>query len=179
MATDKGAGGNSSPATRLLDGGCELVVALALIALVVIIVADVFTRSALGFSLQISDEYCGYLLVAITFLSLSVSHTHGTFHHVEFVQARLSERGQLMSQVAFDVLALIVCVILNWQFFRLELRSLESGSMAPSVMMTPLWIPQIAMPIGGTLVCLALLRTIVARVRRLATLPAASSVKAG
>jgi TRAP-type C4-dicarboxylate transport system permease small subunit len=170
MAIETSAGNGSSPGLRLLDKGCELVVALALIAMAVIIIADVFTRNALGYSLQISDEICGYLLVAVTFMSMSVSHTHGTFHRVKFVQARLSERSRLISQVAFDVVALVVCAVLDWQFIRLEFGAWVSGSMAPTIMMTPLWIPQLSMPIGGTLVCLALARTIVAKARRLTAL---------
>ena len=48
-----------------------------------------------GTSLQITDEVGGYLLVALTFLSMSVAEAHGAFHRVEFVQMRLSPSARI------------------------------------------------------------------------------------
>jgi TRAP-type C4-dicarboxylate transport system permease small subunit len=161
-------------ATRPLAAGtteiarvCEFAVAAALLAMVLIIAVDVFARSLLGFSLQMSDEMCGYLLVAATFLSVPVSLAHDGFHHVELIQARLTPRGRLISRLGFDVLALVVCTILDWQFIRLELSAWNSGAMAPSVMMTPLWIPQLSLPLGMSLVCLLLIAAIISKVQQL------------
>src|SRR5690606_7443449 len=92
----------------------------ALLAMLALIAIDIFTRSVLNFSFEVSDELSGYMLVAIAFLSLSVCHVNGSFHQVEFLQARLSERGRLASLVLFEVLMLGVAGILLWQYVRLE-----------------------------------------------------------
>jgi TRAP-type C4-dicarboxylate transport system permease small subunit len=146
---------------------CEIICAVALVAMMVLIGAEVLVRSVLGFSLQITDEIGGYLLVAISFLSLPVAEAHGAFHHVEFVQSRLGERGRLVSRLVFDLLSLAFCVLLDWQLIRVEIATWRSGDVAPTILATPLWIPEMAMAIGTTVLCFTLVKTILARARRL------------
>lgn len=155
------------PVAGILENSSEFLCALGLIAMMAMIGTEVFVRAVLGTSLQITDELGGYFLVAISFLSLSVSQAHDAFHHVEFVQARLSPRGRLVSQIGFDLLSLLFCILLDWQLIRLELNTWDSGDVAPTILLTPLWIPRLSMPIGITIVCLTLVRTIAAKLRRL------------
>ena len=66
-------------------------------------------------SLQITDEVGGYLLVAMTFLSMSVAEAHGAFHRVELVQVRLSRKAQMISQIVFDLMSLGASALVTWQ----------------------------------------------------------------
>ncbi len=156
-----------SAAGRLLDNACELACAAGLLTMMALTVSEVFSRTVFHYSLQASDEIGGYLLVAITFLAMPVAHSFGTFHHVEFVQARLSRRGKLLSKVIFDLIALAGCMVLDWQLIRFEISSFRSEDVAATLLRTPLWIPQFMMPLGATILCLALLRTICSRSRQL------------
>ncbi len=155
-----------------LERGCEIACAVALVAMMAMIGVEVFVRSLLGFSLQISDEIGGYLLVAISFLSLSVAEAHGAFHHVEFVQSRLGERVRLVSRIVFDLLSLLFCVLLNWQLIRVEIGTWNSGDVAPTILATPLWIPEMPMAIGTTALCFTLVKAILVKIRRLLALAA-------
>ena len=150
-----------------IEHACEIACALALVTMMVMIGAEVFVRSLLGFSLQITDEIGGYLLVAISFLSLSVAEAHGAFHHVEFVQNRLGERGRLISRIVFDLLSLLFCVLLDWQLIRVEIGTWDSGDVAPTILATPLWIPEMMMAIGTTALCFTLVKALLAKIRRL------------
>ena len=152
-----------------VEHACEIVCAIALVAMMVMIGAEVLVRGVLGFSLQITDEIGGYLLVAISFLSLPVAEAHGAFHHVEFVQSRLGERGRLASRLVFDLLSLAFCVLLDWQLIRVEIGTWRSGDVAPTILATPLWIPEMAMAVGTTVLCFTLVKTILAKARRLMT----------
>ncbi len=67
--------------------------ALFLIAMIVLIGAEAIARNVFATSLQITDEIGGYLLVALTFLSMSVAEAHGAFHRVELIQSRLNARA--------------------------------------------------------------------------------------
>jgi TRAP-type C4-dicarboxylate transport system permease small subunit len=49
----------------------------------------------------------------------------------------------------------------------LTLNSLRNEDVAPTPLQTPLWIPQSLMAIGGALLCLALVRTIIAKIRNM------------
>ena len=73
--------------------------------MLVVIGADIFTRYLLNFSFEVADELGGYMLVVMTFVSLSVCQVTNSFHQVELVQARLSQRGRALSAAFFDVLA--------------------------------------------------------------------------
>ena len=72
---------------------CKWASEAALITMLVVIGGDIFTRYLLNFSFEIADELGGYMLVVMTFVSLSVCQVNGAFHQVELVQARLSPRA--------------------------------------------------------------------------------------
>src|SRR5262245_17451260 len=115
----------------IVEKSCLLFSGLALMVLLALVAVDIVTRWAFNFSFEVSDEVGAYMLVAITFLSLPVSHINGAFHRVEFLQARLSQRAQLISRFGFDVLSLAVCAILVWQFAALVGSAWRVGHLAP------------------------------------------------
>jgi TRAP-type C4-dicarboxylate transport system permease small subunit len=166
-AMHEGAAADTLPAATTIDRLGEFLCAAALVGMTVLIGAEAIARNVFNFSLQITDEIGGYLLVAVTFLSLSVAQVHGAYHQVELVQARLSPRTRLLSQIFFDLMSLAACLVVTWQLVRLNLNSWRSEDVAPTPLLTPLWIPQLSMAIGMALFCLALGRTIATRWRRI------------
>jgi TRAP-type C4-dicarboxylate transport system permease small subunit len=158
---------NIAPGPGPVEDGCEFVCALFLMAMIVLIGAEAIARNLLGTSLQVTDEVGGYLLVAVTFLSMSVAEAHGAFHRVEFIQARLMERYRILSQVLFDLIALAAAGLVTWQLTRLALNAWRAEDVAPTPLQTPLWFPQSVMGIGMALLCFSLCRTIIAKLRRL------------
>jgi TRAP-type C4-dicarboxylate transport system permease small subunit len=159
-----------TPNETLLERLCQRLCEIALVVSIVMIGAEVVSRALFHFSFQVTDEIGGYLLVAISFLSLPVAQVHHGFHHVEFVQARLSPSGRAWSRLFFDLLCLLCIAILLWQLVRLELRSWSSGDVAPTILATPLWIPRLTMPLGMGVLLLTLLRTMIGDCRRIAAL---------
>lgn len=153
----------------VVERACRLVSEAALVILLVLTTVDIATRALFNFSFEVSDEVGGYMLVVITFLSLSVCHVNGSFHEVEFVQARLSERGRVVARLVFEVMALIACLLLTWQFIRLETSSWRFDDHAPTYLNTPLWLPRLALPLGMAALCFALVRTLVTGLNRLRT----------
>jgi TRAP-type C4-dicarboxylate transport system permease small subunit len=145
----------------------EALCALFLIAMIVLIGSEAVARNVFSTSLQITDEIGGYLLVATTFLSMSVAEAHGAFHRVELVQARLSPSARIVSQIAFDLMSLVASALIAWQLTRVVLNSWRSEDVAPTPLQTPLWLPQTTMAIGMLLLCFALINTILAKIRRL------------
>jgi TRAP-type C4-dicarboxylate transport system permease small subunit len=145
---------------------CKYASEAALITMLVVIGADIFTRYLLNFSFEVADELGGYMLVVMTFVSLSVCQVNGAFHQVELIQARLTARGRALSAAIFDVLSFGFAAILLWHFIRLEFSSYRFGERAPTYLETPLWIPRLAMAIGAAALCFAIVRTFIAHVRR-------------
>jgi TRAP-type C4-dicarboxylate transport system permease small subunit len=172
-AVSRGIG--EGPVERL----CKLACVAALAVMLVVIGVDIVTRSLFNFSFEVSDELGGYMLVVITFASLSVCQVNDSFHHVELVQSRLSARGRAVSHVIFDALSLLFCALLFWQLVKFEISSWRFGDRAPTYLATPLWIPRLAMVIGAAALCFSVLRTIAADVRKLRELGAASRGRYG
>jgi TRAP-type C4-dicarboxylate transport system permease small subunit len=171
MIEEDGAAASLPHRAVLAEGPVERVCAVlseaAIVVMLAVIGLDILTRAVFNYSLEISDELGGYMLVLITFVSLSVCQVNRSFHHVEFVQARLSRFGQAVSRLVFDVISLGAGAILTWQFVRLEISSFKSGDRAPTYLATPLWLPRTVMLIGILALCVSLLRMIALHMRRL------------
>jgi TRAP-type transport system small permease protein len=160
------------PTWRALPAGpverlCNLACMAALIVMLTVIGLDIATRALLNFSFEISDELGGYMLVVIAFVSLPVCQVHDSFHHVEFIQSRLSPRGRAVSHVIFDLLSLAFCAALVWQLGRLEITSWRFGDEAPTYLATPLWIPRLAMVAGAAALTFSVARMLAADIARL------------
>jgi TRAP-type transport system small permease protein len=168
------AGARGAPRSRALPEGpverlCNVACMAALVVMLGAIGIDIVTRSVFNFSFEISDELGGYMLVVITFVSLPVCQVNDSFHHVEFVQARLSTRARAISRVTFDLLSLAFCGILLWQLARFEISSWRLDDHAPTYLATPLWIPRLAMLVGAAALVFSMVRTLAADFSRLRT----------
>ena len=150
----------------VVERACKFACIAALVVMLVVIAVDIVTRSVFNFSFEISDELGGYMLLIITFVSLSVCQVNDSFHHVELVQARLSPLGRAVSHVIFDLLSLAFCGLLVWQLARFELSSYRFGDVAPTYLATPLWLPRTAMMLGAAALCFSVARTLAADVAR-------------
>jgi TRAP-type C4-dicarboxylate transport system permease small subunit len=147
---------------RICRAACEV----ALLAMVVLISAEVGARSV-GFSFEFVDEIGGYLLSALTFLSLPVALVGGAYHKVEYVRQRLGRNNRAVVAIAFTLLSLLFAAVLLWQLWRLVYRSLASNVVAPTILGTPLWLPQSAMLIAVACLIFSLLRVLLAEVQAL------------
>lgn len=94
---------------------CELLI----VTMVLVIAAEVVSRGFFNFSLHITHELAGYLLVAVTFLGIGISLHDRALFRVEFLFSRLPARGQHALQLVFDLLALGFGVVLDHQLIRL------------------------------------------------------------
>jgi TRAP-type C4-dicarboxylate transport system permease small subunit len=157
--------GPSHPAEGWVERLCRWLCALAILSMIVMVASEVFLRNVLGLSLQSADELGGYLLVGVSFLSLSTCFVSGAFHKVEFIDGRLGERGHALRKLIFDAMSLAFCLLLLWQLTRLVLRSWEGGDFAATILGTPLWIPQLTMPLGIAALCYSVTKSLWADVR--------------
>jgi len=151
------------PVERLCNFACMV----ALVVMLGVIGVDIVTRTLLNFSFEVSDELGGYMLVVITFVSLPVCQVNDSFHHVEFIQSRLSARGRAISHVVFDLLSLAFCAALLWQLLRFEMSSWRFDDHAPTYLATPLWLPRLAMVVGAAALLFSMARTLAADIARL------------
>ncbi|HEX2939642.1 MAG TPA: TRAP transporter small permease [Rhodopila sp.] len=154
------------PTPTLLENVCMWVCEIAIVAMGAVVILEIVTRNLFGFSYEMSDELGGYIIVGISFLSLPVCQVYRSYHHVQFIQARLSPRMQALSHLLFDILSLLFCVILLWQLTRFVMTSYHTDDAAPTLLATPLWIPQLFMPLGILAATISLSRSALGNWRR-------------
>jgi TRAP-type C4-dicarboxylate transport system permease small subunit len=144
---------------------CGTLAKLALVAMMVIISAEVVLRNTVHYSWEGTDEVGSYLVVAATFLSLATCQTYGGYHELQIVKMKLSPRARAALNVVLHLVCLIACLILLWQFSRLVMTSWRNDDASMTSLRMPLWIPQLTMPIGVAAMCLALIKSIIADLR--------------
>jgi TRAP-type C4-dicarboxylate transport system permease small subunit len=154
------------PAPTWMERGCMVICEVGIVAMAGIVLMEIVTRNLFGFSFEMSEELGGYIIVGIAFLSLPVCQVYRSYHHVQFLQARLSPRMRAASHVFFDLLSLGFCLLLVWQLTRFVLQSWHSEDQAMTLLATPLWIPETVMPIGALAASVSLLRSLIGNVRR-------------
>jgi TRAP-type C4-dicarboxylate transport system permease small subunit len=138
-----------------------------MIGMMSLMLLEVILRGVFNSTTEHSDELVGYLLIGISFLSLALCQSRGAFHRVEVVQMRLGPRGKAVSALVFDILSFAYVALTDWYFLQFVMSSYRREAVAPTVLATPLWIPETTMVVGATLLLIVLGRTIVRDVREL------------
>lgn len=129
----------------------------ALLSMAILINVDIFSRNVLEKSIISTDELSGYLLVCVVFLGGAYTLRSGSFLRIEMLIGLLSPRARQLLAILYNIVAIALCSILAWQYFRLVMVSYSRKVLAPTLLETPIWIPQLALPIGMSLVIYALL----------------------
>jgi TRAP-type C4-dicarboxylate transport system permease small subunit len=155
-----------SPRETWLEIATRWVIQLAVLLLVVMMGVEMIVRSLFGWSLQVTNELGGYALIVITFLGLASGQAGHAFHRMHLLDDHLSRTARAFLRLVFDSATAIVAIILCAEFTRFTWITYQSGDVAATVLLTKLWIPRIAMPIGALALVLTLLRTIAGDWRR-------------
>ena len=130
---------------------CELI----MLGMMLFITAEVICRSMLNFSFQVTDEVVGYMLVVMTFLGINISLRKKALFRVEFLYKRIPVRFRQHIETGFYFMSFAFAVVVDHQLIRLVISSYKREVMAPTLLATPLYLPQLFMPLGMTLmVCL-------------------------
>ena len=140
---------------------CVVLSSLSLMTMVALIVAEIVARSFFHYSFEVVDEVGAYLLVAVSFLALAPAQAAGSFHSVELIQERLSTRVQRISKKFFLTLSLVFSLTMLGTITRYVWRTYQQSDVAPTVLQTPLWIPQSVMIVGMASLCIVLAQSLV------------------
>lgn len=116
-----------------------------------LIIAEILMRSIFNKTLYITEEYTGYLMAALTFLSLSYTQRDKEHIRMTLLYAALKPKQKAFLDMACYAVGLIFALLLTGATFRLFLDSLAGGSMSMQVSKTPLAIPQAFLPLGGAI----------------------------
>ena len=145
----------STMTDKLIKGSAYLS-GLTLIALVLLILTEIFLRSFFDISTMIADEYSGYLYLASIFLGLAYTFLSGSHIRINILTSKLSKKVNRKMDI---VAALIALFALSFAFYRSILLTYDSYDLemlSENVSETPIYLTQLVMPIGLGLFILAI-----------------------
>ena len=119
-----------------------------LMALVSLVCLEALLRGGFNYSLGFAEELTGYAVVFVTFFGAALALRGHSMFQVHFLLDVWPEGTRRWLIRAFVLIALVICVTLAWKTKDLTLSSFSRGKFAPTVLRTPLWIPQIILPAG-------------------------------
>ena len=152
---------------RLLDGlylGAAWLAALCMIGLLVMVLLSVLGRQ-MHFNVPGTDAYAGYFMAAAGFLALA--HTLKCGEHIRVTLLLSSLKGGARRGMEIWALfaASALAVISAYYSGRLAWQSHTFNDVSTSNDATPLWIPQLSMAIGTTVLAIAFIDELVQELR--------------
>jgi TRAP-type C4-dicarboxylate transport system permease small subunit len=146
------------PVRRFLDGlyfTGGMIGAGFLVLILLIIVAQMVARWS-GFVLPGSTAYAGYCMAAASFFSLAYALNHGAHIRVTLLLSKLGKYRRIGEIWCFSV-ATFFAGYFCWYAWKAVQISRMINDISQGQDATPLWIPQIAMGLGTTLLFIAFL----------------------
>lgn len=148
---------------KWLSGLGAILSALFIVALVLLILTEIFSRTLFDKSTMIADEYSGYFYLASVFLGLGYTFSQKAHIRINILTARLSKTKQNY----FDIFAgTITLAVISFIFYRVILMCLDAYSfdiLSEGVSETPIYLTQIPMIIGSFIFVISILAFVVRR----------------
>ncbi len=130
----------------------------------VLIIVEIAGRLFFNFSTLISEEWSSYLLIYLIFFGLANAFKVNAFITVDIAYNRFSQKIREQLRFCSIILALIFIAIFDYELITFVVSTYQKHLKSISFSETPLIIPQIAMPIGMTLLGLQLLRESIVKI---------------
>ena len=141
---------------RIADIGMWIAMG-CLFVMVLLINVEVIARYFLNLSTLISDEYSAYLFVGCSFLGFAYAFRKGNFLRVNTLIGRLPPSSFKYFHLASLFLGFLFSAILTYELIKLPYTSYLYNSKSIQPSSTPLFIPQLILPIGMASMTLAFL----------------------
>lgn len=131
-----------------MDKAVDLTSRCILGALVLLVIGEALLRSFANLSVGFAEEVTGYFVVALTLFGAARALRSGSLFEVCFISDRVRGGTKRLLQCLYVLVSLAVCVVLAVKSADLVASSLARGKFAATVLQTPLWIPQLLLPVG-------------------------------
>ena len=142
---------------RLLDAvydGAGALAALLMIGLLAMVLLSIVSRQ-LHFHVRGTDAYAGYLMAGAGFLALAHTLKRGEHIRVTLLLGALHGSARRALEIWSLGLASVLATLFAFYSCRLVWQSFEFHDISTSNDATPLWIPQLTMALGTSLLALA------------------------
>jgi len=133
--------------------------------IVLLIVVEIFLRSLFNASTLITAEYSGYFLVSVVALGLGYTMQHRAHIRITLIWDRLSSAMKRRIDILMGTISSAICLFAIYYSILMVYETYSLGMRADSIVETPLWIPQLSVPVGIFLLFLQLIALILRSLR--------------
>jgi C4-dicarboxylate transporter, DctM subunit len=139
---------------RLFHGGENLLVSLALGAMVVIPLAEILLRSTFHMGIPASSSLVQHLTLVVGMLGAAVAAREGRLLSLSTGASLLSGKLQEAARIFSGAVAVAVTALLAYASYRFLLTEIQAGQILAG--QVPVWAVQLVLPAGFALVALRL-----------------------
>ncbi len=148
---------------RKLSLGGAFIASGLLIILVLLILLEIVLRYFFNTSTMRADEYSGYLYLALVCFGFGYTFLRDGHIRITFLTAKISSKSSSLVDIFAGVVTLALLGFIFYRTILLVWDSYQTGVVSEGVSATPLFIPQLALPIGLLLFMVSVVAFIVQR----------------
>ncbi len=132
---------------------------------VALIVVEIFIRWFLNLSTMVASEFSGYFLVSIVSFGLAYTLYHRAHIRITIFWDRFTEVWKRRVDIGAGILSAVITGFGLYYAILMVYDTYSLGMEADTMVETPLWIPQTAVPIGLFMLLLQLVYLILRSLR--------------
>jgi TRAP-type C4-dicarboxylate transport system permease small subunit len=137
-----------------LYNACGALAGAAMIALLALVVINIFGR-LMGFYLRGADAYAGYCMAAASFFALAYALGHGDHIRVTLFLQKLSGWPRRALELWCLGVACVLSGLFAYYAIKMVWWSYSFNDVSQANDATPLWIPELSMAIGVSVLFIA------------------------
>ncbi len=120
----------------------------ATLLITIIVFIEVCYRGFFNKSIMVADEYSAYLYVVLVLFGLGYTLKEKGHIRIRIILSRLSDKNQKYLDLVVSIIALFICGFAFYYSILLVKDSYRLAMVSETPAKTPIWIPQLAMPVG-------------------------------
>ena len=124
------------------------------------IVYEVICRGLFNAPTEWVTEIATYCVVIAGFLGMGVAYAGKKHIHVDIFLSKLSAKARCYIEIITSVIGIFYSYLFMVYSWDMVMLSIEYNNCAPTTLGTPLWIPQMAMPVGMAVLLLQIVCTL-------------------
>lgn len=128
--------------------------AFCMVAIFALTMAQIVGR-LIGHNLRGVTDYAGYFMAASAFLAFAHTLNRGAHVRIELFLSLLGKYRRWMEKLCF-LISTAIAVWFSYYSWTMVITSYDLGDVSQGLDATPMWIPQLTMAIGASLMALAI-----------------------
>ncbi len=137
---------------------CAILACVSIGLMTFFISLEVVLRSFFLTTMEFTDEYSGYMVLAVCALGVAYCREKNSLLTVDFIIVKLPPELRRRVEFIYNLVALAFSLMITYYMTKFLISTIERGLTAGTMQRTPLWIPQMLIPFGFALLSLVIFR---------------------